>query len=166
MTDSLHIELGTPALLEFSGPDAIRFLNGQMTQDVRLVTDGTKSLPACITDAKGKLQFRVWLHGHGDTILVEGPEGMAEALEARLTRYLIADDVEVRNLTGQWQLHHLTTPNNEAPDRVITRASQRFGENGTDWWVPAGLNVELPPALTGDESETLRISRGIPAWGH
>ena len=44
---------GSPALLEFRGPDAVRFLNGQLTQDVRRVAGGRISLPSCVTDAKG-----------------------------------------------------------------------------------------------------------------
>ena len=72
-----RIDFGMPALLEFRGPDAVRFLNGQLTQDVGLVTDGRKSLPACVTDAKGRLQFRVWITGSGDGALwVEGHAGL------------------------------------------------------------------------------------------
>lgn len=61
MSGARRIDCGVPALLEFRGPDAVRFLNGQLTQDVRLVAGGKVSLPACVTDAKGRLQFRVWL---------------------------------------------------------------------------------------------------------
>lgn len=165
-----HINLGYPSLLAFSGPDAVRFLNGQLTQDVRLVATSDRALPACITDAKGKLQFRVWLHSRGDMLLVEGPEGLAEEIEARLTRYLIADDVEVHDLSGQWQLHHLVGQSQQpAPDGVITRAATRFGELGCDWWIPADSSATLldrAAPLAGDALEAFRIGRGIPAWGH
>lgn len=48
-------------MLGFSGPDAVRFLNGQITQDVRKVMGTELVLPSCVTDAKGKLQFRIWI---------------------------------------------------------------------------------------------------------
>jgi folate-binding protein YgfZ len=167
---ALHrIDLGFPALFEFRGPDAVRFLNGQLTQDVRRLAGGNISLPSCVTDAKGRLQFRVWItESTGGAIRVEGPADSAEALEARLTRYLIADDVEVSDLTGKWSLAHFTGPVADAPAGVLTRESARFGMPGADWWVPAGDELEFPgniPLLEGDVLEAFRISHGIPAWG-
>ncbi len=166
----LHrISSGTPTLLEFRGPDAVRFLNGQLTQEVRRVAGADVSLPSCVTDAKGRLQFRVWITGTADgAIRVEGPAGSAEVLEARLTRYLIADDVEVTDLTGEWSLVHFTGPVPDAPAGVLVRESARFGMPGTDWWIPGDLTVTFPediPPFAGDELEAFRIARGIPAWG-
>jgi tRNA-modifying protein YgfZ len=164
-----RIDLGFPALLEFRGPDAVRYLNGQLTQDVRRVAGAEVSLPSCVTDAKGRLQFRVWISGTSDgAIRVEGPPESAEAIEARLTRYLIADDVEVSNLTGNWSLAHFTGPVREAPDGVLVRESARFGIPGAEWWVPAGNDIAFPediPLLEGDELEAFRIARGVPVWG-
>ncbi len=90
----------SPGVLEFSGPDAVRFLNGQVTQDVRKVMGTGLVLPSCVTDAKGKLQFRIWLAEREGAVLVFCRAEMTVDLEARLTRYLIADEVETRNLTG------------------------------------------------------------------
>ncbi len=163
-----RIDLGVPALLEFRGPDAVRFLNGQLTQDVRKVSGGGVSLPSCVTDAKGKLQFRVWVSEMEGAIRVEGPAGAAEDLEARLTRYLIADDVEVADLTGRWSLVHFTGAVADAPPGVVVCDSARYGSAGTDWWIPAGVEVSFPedvPLLEGDALEAFRISRGVPAWG-
>lgn len=169
MSELKRIHLEFPALFDFSGPDAVRFLNGQLTQDVRRVAGGNIALPSCVTDAKGRLQFRVWVMETKDgAIRVEGPAESAETLEARLTRYLIADEVEVSALTGQWSLVHFTGPVGEAPPGVVTRGSSRFGMAGTDWWIPAGLEVDFPagiPRLEGDALEAFRIARGIPAWG-
>lgn len=168
MSSLQRIDLGHPALLEFSGPDAVRFLNGQLTQDVRLIEGTRKALPSCITDAKGKLQFRVWLHARDEAILVEGPEGLAPEIEQRLCRYLVADDVEVSDLSGQWRLQHLTAPLRSAAEGVVVRDCQRFGDAGHDWWIPEGLEVpELGKwlLLEGPALEDFRIGRGIAAWG-
>ena len=157
----------TPALLEFRGPDAVRFLNGQLTQDVRRVAGGKISLPACVTDAKGRLQFRVTLHeADGGSLWVVGPDGTAEALEARLTRYLIADDVEVADLSGKFELLHFIGPLPESDD-FSPRESNRYGVVGTDCWIPCGSTTRLPAheVMTGDEVEALRIRHGVPAWG-
>lgn len=164
-----RIDLGTPTLLEFRGPDAVRFLNGQLTQDVRRVAGGKISLPSCVTDAKGRLQFRVTVTEAADGALwIAGLAGWAENLEARLTRYLIADDVEVGDLSGKYALHHFTGSMPEPPSGVVARESDRFGVAGTDWWVPVGVAVEFSgeiPVLEGEPLEALRIANGVPAWG-
>ena len=164
-----RIDLGYPALFEFRGPDAVRFLNGQLTQDTRLVMKEAISLPTCVTDAKGRLQFRVWLTGTGnDALWVDAPAPSAADLEARLTRYLIADDVEVSDLTGKWSLVHFTGTPSHTPEGVRMRTSARFGVAGMDWWIPVGLEVKFPaeiPVLEGDELEAFRIRNGVPVWG-
>ena len=164
--------LRMPALLEFRGPDAIRFLNGQLTQDVRKVVGGKITLPSCVTDAKGRLQFRIRItEGPEGALWVEGPEGCAEELEARLTRYLIADDVEVIDLTGGFGLTHLIGPVMEIPGGIVARKSNRYGVEGVDWWIPqeADKSYELPPGMTlyfGDSGlEPLRVANGVPIWG-
>jgi len=158
-----------PALLEFRGPDAVRFLNGQVTQDVRRLPGTAVSLPSCVTDAKGRLQFRVDLTaGPEDALWVAGLAEWAEALEARLTRYLIADEVEVADLTGKYRLVHFTGPVAEPPAGVMAREANRFGLAGVDWWIPWDLEVVFPSGvstLAGDALEALRISNGVPAWG-
>lgn len=163
-----RINLGTPALLEFRGPDVVRFLNGQLTQDVRRVIGGKISLPSCVTDAKGKLQFRSDVTENGeDCLWVSCLHATAEALEARLTKYLIADEVEASDLTGKFTLSHFTGAMNSAGG-VMARESDRYGVPGTDLWSPSGLPMELPREVTlleGDALEAFRISNGIPTWG-
>lgn len=164
-----RIHLGRPSLLEFRGPDAVRYLNGQLTQDVRLVADGKRALPSCVTDAKGKLQFRVWITSNAGALIVEGPAGRLEEMEARLTRYLIADDVEVSDLTGKWSIVHFTGLLETAPEGVLVRSSNRYGVPGTDWWIPDGLEVSFPDEtclLEGDALEAFRIAQAVPVWGN
>jgi len=151
-------------LLAFRGPDAVRYLNGQLTQDVRNL--GDTALPSCVTDAKGKLQFFVHVfRGPDDAIWIEGPVELAEELEARLTRYLIADDVEVENLSEAWQLVHVAD-SPEAPEVVagFVRKAKRIGDEGYDVWLPAGAQFACIP-LSHEEAEARRIAARIPAWG-
>lgn len=165
MSEIYRIDFGTPALLEFRGPDAVRFLNGQITQDVRRVAGGEIALPSCVTDAKGKLQFRITLtQAPNDGLWVAGLAHQAEDLEARLTRYLIADDVEVTSLTNTYKLYHFLEKMPAPPPGGIARESNRYGVAGTDWWLPTGQTIDHP-LLGHDELEALRIANGIPIWG-
>lgn len=163
------MNLGYPAVLEFRGPDAVRFLNGQLTQDVSLVTVES-ALPSCVTDAKGKLQARVYLTKMKDGVIwVTGLAGSAEELEARLTKYLIADDVEVTDVSGEYQLFHLIGSKIPVSPHALARKVNRYGVEGTDLWVPVDYPVDFPVGLEEipvDELETFRIQHGVPAWGH
>lgn len=168
MSAMRRIDLGKRALLEFRGPDAVRYLNGQLTQDVRRLSGGEISLPSCVTDAKGRLQFRVTITElEAGALWVEGLANWFENLEARLTRYLIADDVEPSDLTGSWTLTHFTGIIEESPAGVISRRSNRFGVEGIDWWIPAGLDPDFQgiELMEPDVLEDLRITNRVPAWG-
>jgi folate-binding protein YgfZ len=166
MKTPLHCLQPAPrCLLAFRGPDATRYLNGQITQDVRDL--GDRALPSCVTDAKGRLQalVHVFRGADDDSIWIEGPANQAEELEARLTRYLIADEVEVENLSERWQLIHLVEPDPPptAPPGIVRR-SLRAGADGFDLWLPAGPLPDLAP-LSAAEAESRRITGRIPAWG-
>jgi folate-binding protein YgfZ len=166
-----RLPLVTPTVIAFRGPDALRYLNGQLTQDVRLVADAGHALPSCVTDAKGRLQFRVRLHRstEGDW-LVSSEQADPDALFARLSRYLIADDAEGFDVTGEWRMAHVTG-DLPADLRFQAAASNRIGLPGWDVWIPAtasGDSLDRLLALDewpADEAETQRIAAGIPAWG-
>lgn len=133
-------------VLEFRGPDAVRFLNGQVTQDVRKVMAGGDMFPSCVTDAKGKLQFRVWIAkgAADDAVLVFCRSEMLEDLEARLTRYLIADDVEVRNLSDEISLENFKFPHADLSERErITRGVPVWGKEITAGMLPPEAGLDL-----------------------
>jgi folate-binding protein YgfZ len=144
-------ELGEkPGALEFSGPDAVRFLNGQVTQDVRKVIGTGLVLPSCVTDAKGKLQFRVWIAEGCGGVLVICREGMAEDLEARLTRYLIADDVEVRNVSDKFRIGDFDIPDMDEAERI---------EKGIPKW-GAELKEGMLPPEAGLDTTDISYNKG------
>ena len=151
-------------LLAFRGPDAARYLNGQLTQDVRDL--GDRALASCVTDAKGRLQAFVHVfRGPDDSIRVEGAAEQEEELEQRLTRYLIADDVEVENLSNLWRLIHVVD-GSVPPDAGsgFVRHASRIDSGGFDLWLPGTDSPELS-ILSPAEAETRRITARIPAWG-
>lgn len=150
-------------VLSFRGPDAVRYLNGQLTQDARDL--GDRALASCVTDAKGRLQAFVHIfRGPDDSIWVEGPPEQEEELEQRLTRYLIADDVEVENISKDWCLIH-GVDGTEPPEigSGFVRQAARVGIDGFDLWLPGTESPELS-ILSPAEAETRRITARIPAW--
>lgn len=155
----------TPAILSFRGPDAVRFLNGQVTQDVSSL--GERSLPTCVTDAKGRLQYvaSVTRGVDDDSIWLVCPRSHAEGLFERIDRYLIADEVEIEDLGGRWTRLHLPGPPAEPPATpAFSRSAEGIFGEGLDLWFPAG-EEPVPEELSEAETERLRIARGMPAWG-
>ena len=53
-------DLSDRTRLVFSGADRLRYLNGQLTQDLKKLVVG-RALPGCVTSAKGRLQADVWV---------------------------------------------------------------------------------------------------------
>jgi len=159
MTDPLLLPAENPGIIAASGPDAIRFINGQITQDARDLAD--LCLPACITDAKGRLQYWIEIQKGSDqdqVWLITRHDQTAEIL-ARLDRYLIADDLTLTEFTG-WKRVRSPSPVCSAD---ITRRSSLWFDSGFDlWW--RVLPGDLPPAMGLVDREDLRIARGIPAW--
>lgn len=139
-----------PGALEFSGPDAVRFLNGQITQDVRKVMGTGLVLPSCVTDAKGRLQFRVWIAEGCGGVLVICREGMTEDLETRLTRYLIADEVEVRDVSDKFRIGDFAIPEMDEAERI---------EKGIPKW-GAELKEGMLPPEAGLDATDISYNKG------
>jgi folate-binding protein YgfZ len=165
------IDLANAGILEIAGPDALRFLNGQITQDLGLTVGADTCLPSFVTDPKGRMQFHIHVLSWGpDRFRVLTIPGEQTKLEERLSRHLIADDAEITDISGAWRVIHVPGPFNNAaepPPDVVMKNSARFGPDGVDWWFPA---QDAPHAggfapVSPEETEHLRISHGIPHTG-
>lgn len=139
------------ARFRLSGPDAARYLNGQVTRDVQRLSGGGT---ACLLSPKGKLVSLVWILPESGGFLVDAPGELASEVGARLERYLIADDATLEDVSSGDPGWH-----------VFGGTSQggvlRIGLPGED--VP-----ELPEGVleaTPEEIELLRIRQGMPVWG-
>ena len=128
------------------GPDAERYLNGQVSNDIRLTEDG-RIIHACLLDAKGKLQFYVQIHREDDDFIVQGPLELAEELLARLDKYLIADDVQL-NDESMDDTAYLTIPNETR--RIL---------DGIPKW-PNELFPGILPPEAGIEDRAISYTKG------
>ena len=156
------IDLSGRTLLRLAGGDRQRYLNGQVSNDVRKLT-AENSLAACVTTIKGKLDALVHLTETDDAYLIDTEAALRESIHARLDKYIIADDCELSDVSDDWHLIHVLG-GIDSPHP--TRASERFGQPGTDLWLPT---TEPAPAelefLTAAATESLRIRNGVPQWG-
>jgi folate-binding protein YgfZ len=134
----------------FSGADRLRYLNGQLTQDLKKLVPG-RALPACVTSAKGRLQADVWVAFTDDSqgpVAVDAAPELREALAARLDRYIVADDVALEDATGGEALLHCV---GFAAPESVEGATGDAGSAGAEGAPRAGLGESggLPEALSG-----------------
>ncbi len=159
------------AHLRITGPDRIRYLNGQLTQNLRTLLPG-HTVPSCVTDAKGRLQAEVFVAATEDALLVDAPLELEESLHARLEKYLIADDVHISPDPDVRLIHVLTdSPSHPAVlDPFPRYKACRLGLPGWDIrisreaWDVLGQVLGKQSASEKDW-ESMRVLNGIPAWG-
>jgi folate-binding protein YgfZ len=166
------VDLSDRVKLRISGSDRLRYVNGQISNDVRKARDG-EAIHACVLTAKGKINADVFIRGDGESLLLDADAAVRETLPARLERYVIADDVLIEDVTDAFALFHVIGPNVPALDvgHAQVRAD-RFGCAGADLWLEAAhrelaaqeLSRALPTCNV-ECAETFRIERGIPRWG-
>lgn len=122
------IHLEDRAVLRLTGPDRVRYLNGQVSNDVSLDLEAN-AIAACVCTLKGKVEALVWISSDGDSLIIDGELSQREELFARLDRYLIADDCELHDITGDISLiHHF----DEAAPGIF---SKRTLNTGKDLWI-------------------------------
>jgi tRNA-modifying protein YgfZ len=165
------IDLSSRAKFRVKGEDRVRFLNGQLTNDLTQAQPGT-TLYACVLTVKGKLCADLFVTPLPDSFLLDCHPDLRESLSARLERYLVADDVEIVDETDQLSLFHALNPvipEAVLPEGTVSR-SNRFGSDGDDLLVPVAFKSLVPKLVKESplepvEIETLRIEHGIPEWG-
>lgn len=157
------------SLLRFTGPDALRVLHGQTSQDLQAARPGDWRSTCCLTPTAR-------LRGLAEVVVEDGgvwlalTAGDGAALRQAFDRVLFpADQVELGPLLpGRWLRRLEQAPSPGAG------GSWRPLEGGGGWWLGGDLllQAETPPpahfaALPGlgeVEAELWRLQRGEPSW--
>jgi folate-binding protein YgfZ len=170
--DGAFFDFSERTKLRITGSDRLRFLNGQITNDVRKATEST-AIEACVLNAKGKLNAHLFLSAGPDCVWIDAHSELREALRARLERYVIADDVQIEDVTDRLSIFHVLSP--AAPDVNDSRrivSTRRFAEAGWDVWTDSAFHDAVSRRLSSmlrffdaASAEILRIEYGIPRWG-
>ena len=169
----LLFDLSARAKFRISGGDRVRFLNGQVSNDIRKARPDA-AIRACVLNAKGKTDADLMIRADGESFLIDAERELREQLPARLDRYIIADDVQIDDVSDEFALFHATGPAPAALQNVggAVAEAERFGTPGADLWIARDKHAATLQALstalpTCDEecAEVLRIERGLPRWG-
>jgi tRNA-modifying protein YgfZ len=167
---AFFLDLSARAKLRVTGADRFRFLNGQITNDLRKANE-TVAIEACVLNAKGKLNAHVFVTALEERFLIDAEPELRETLRTRLERYVIADDVQIEDVTEEFSLFHVLTE--QPPARGFGRivSGRRFSAAGWDVWIDSArhdaVQHELASAyqfVDSGAADVMRIEQGLPRW--
>jgi folate-binding protein YgfZ len=119
------LDLSSRGRLCVLGADRERFLNGQVTNDVKALRAG-QGCYAAIVNAKGRMESDAFIYRLAGEFLLDFEPGISTALTYRLERYVIADDVRIADAAPHYGLLSVQGPQAAAAVAAL------------------GLGVELP----------------------
>jgi hypothetical protein len=85
------------------------FPNGQLTNDIVSLRNGF-AIGACSLTAKGKLSADLSVAATTKPHFLDAESALRESLAGRLEKYIIADDVTLKDVTDEFGLYHLLGP--------------------------------------------------------
>ena len=101
-----------------TGADRVRFLHGQVTNDVKRLRPGEGCYAALVT-AKGKMECDLNIHCLPDELLLDFEPGLTSAVTARLEKFIVADDVQVVDVAPHYGLLSVQGPKAESVVRSL-----------------------------------------------
>jgi folate-binding protein YgfZ len=142
-----------------TGADRMRFLHGQVTNDIKRLAVGSGCYTA-LTTAKGKMESDLNVYCLADELLLDFQPGLTSKVSQRLEKFIVADDVQIVDVSPLYALLSLQGPKakellqlfgNNVPSRPfdsIKLANPEWGETyfinqprtgslGFDIFVPA-----------------------------
>ncbi|MEB3259399.1 MAG: folate-binding protein [Cyanobacteriota bacterium] len=164
------------ALLRLSGPDTLRVLHGQTSQDLQAARPGDWRSTCCLTPTarlRGLAEVLVDAEGAWLGLTAGDGPGLRQALDRVL---FPADQVELGPLRPGRRLRVL---GGAADPAAVAAAGEASGtwralEGGGGWWLGANAllleDTPVPAELAGlsrpteEEAERWRLRQGEPAW--
>ncbi len=111
-------DLSWRAKIAVTGSDRVRWLNGMVTNNVRDLATG-HGVYAFMLNAQGHIQADLYVFQRGDSLLVDAEGGLRHKILQLFDRYIIADDVEIADISDKLSALGLTGPESRG---VLERA--------------------------------------------
>ncbi|MGE3621382.1 MAG: folate-binding protein YgfZ, partial [Acidimicrobiia bacterium] len=165
----LRVETGAVArpwvVVRVAGPDAVAYLQGQLSQDVAALAPGETAW-SLLLEPTGKTC--AWLRvtrTDDDVVVLDAPGPDPEPVRARLARFLLRTEAEVEVL--DWKAVAVRGPGSPVgavPGAALVLDCGWPGAVGVDLLGPDPRPEGIAPADPGD-LEALRIAAGVPLLG-
>ncbi|MEQ1604878.1 MAG: glycine cleavage T C-terminal barrel domain-containing protein [Pyrinomonadaceae bacterium] len=169
-------------LIAVWGKEAVQFLDGLITNDMKTLADGAQIL-AAFPNAQGRLLAVVRVLRQGDRFLFETEEATREKLFLNLFRFTYAGDFFVEDLSDQHRYFEVWgeppasaggltfgiwgEPPASAGGLTFTRSTTSSTFIPVDEIDPflSSLSASQAVEISDDLFETLRIENGVPKYG-
>jgi folate-binding protein YgfZ len=149
-------------LIAVWGKEAVQFLDGMISNDMKTLEDGQQML-AAFPNAQGRLLAVVRVLRQGDRFLIETEEATREKVFNNLFRFTYAGDFFVEDLSEQYGYFEVF--NSPPYEGGVAAFRGRGGSLGL--FVEADKEFGAADAVPVDDDlyETLSIESGIPLYG-
>ena len=108
------IQLNNRTLLKLTGDDVQSFLQGQFSNNIDGLEEGTVQLNA-YCQHQGKILALFWVTKNEDSFLLSFPSDLLEVIKPRLQMFVIMSDVVIEDVTKEHiQVGSIDEPNQEA----------------------------------------------------
>jgi folate-binding protein YgfZ len=111
-------DLSWRAKIAVTGGDRVRWLNGMVSNNVRDLAP-SHGVYAFLLNAQGRIQADLYAFQRGDSLLVDTERGQRDKILQIFDHYVIADDVEIFDISDKFTAIGLTGPESR---KVLERA--------------------------------------------
>ncbi len=103
------LDLSFRSRLCLTGADRIRFLHGQVTNDIKALRTGEGCYAALVT-AKGRMESDLNIYHLAEELLLDFEPGLGQQVSERLEKFIVADDVQVVDVAPHYGLLSVQGP--------------------------------------------------------
>ena len=107
------LDLADRTLLSVTGPDSAEWLQGMVSNDVSAL-DGGRGVAAAVLNIQGKILADLRVFRTEEAFLLDLSEPLVPGVLEHLNRYLIADEVEISDLSAELAMISVQGPRAEA----------------------------------------------------
>jgi folate-binding protein YgfZ len=146
-------DLGWRAKVAVTGGDRVRWLNGMVSNNVRDLAAG-HGVYAFMLNAQGRIQADLYVFQRGDSLLVDMESAQRGKVLELFDRYIIADDVEIADISDKIAAVGLTGPQSrEVLERTgITVPDIAHLQFADVIWEHAGQRTTVTLLRSGEEA--------------
>jgi len=189
-TSAAWIDASARGKLRVRGEDRARLLHAMSTNDVQNLLPGSGVYAFFLND-KGRILGDAYIYNLGESLFLDTEPETAAKLRDHLDRYIIADDAELSDETGQWAAIDLAGPGAMAcaEQLGLSTPATRYGvqlstngfvariastgSEGVRLFLPLDKEAELLaqleaakiPIASAEATRIVRIENGVPRYG-
>ncbi len=109
MKKNLYIKLDNRALIYVSGPDALSFLQGLITNDIKKISN-TRVIYALMLTPQGKFLYDFFIYEYGGNLLLDCNAAKLNEIITKLGQYKLRAKVKIEDFTNEYAVFALDQP--------------------------------------------------------